>query len=431
MTIHVKDQYQPQREMTVAEANLELQTGRISTAAMVWKPGMEHWVPILSLPEFNPPVPPPVGPSFNDTDRIMSKKSDVTASSTLSAARNVYPIISRVLAFAGLLVAYTFVFLTSFAAAARGGETNTATLVGILIAIALFRRLTRKRSEIVLMREASISWAKHSLQSFFSAGWRWMLLYAGIGILAALSVETVKEVAATLGVTFGLIIITVPFSIDVPFRTYRRWNRNNLNAFPERNLAWSIFGLLGIPLFGIFLSAFVPPAFTNAFARAKKVQEMGAARALKNAAREEKNIQIVGNVLPYTLSVPKTWQSIKRESPYDLTLLKQHLMILVMAEKGRNVSTDQLTIQSLNELQEANRLVSSTDPEEVVIDGRIWNRMLVRLKISDEEVLSVCNVYSGPEGAFQVIGITKEPPFEEHLVELIDVMKTFRFLSTH
>jgi|GEM_PF-5936231 len=41
MTIHIKDQYQPDRELTVAQVNLELQQGTISAQAMAWQPGFE------------------------------------------------------------------------------------------------------------------------------------------------------------------------------------------------------------------------------------------------------------------------------------------------------------------------------------------------------------------------------------------------------
>jgi len=174
MTIHIKDQYQPQRELTVAQANLELQSGKISTAAMAWKPGMEQWAPILSLPEIQAPVPPPTIRNTTDigsASHFISFSTDQRSSSRPGEQGTAF---LRFLAGAGILLAYAIVVITCFSSSAGQRGTQAAPLLGAFVGIALFRRLTRKRSEAMAIKYPSNGWILHYARSFFSASWRWL-----------------------------------------------------------------------------------------------------------------------------------------------------------------------------------------------------------------------------------------------------------------
>jgi len=274
MTIHIKDQYQPQRELTVAQANLELQSGKISTTAMAWKPGMEQWAPILSLPEIQAPVPPPTILNAPDAGRAPHLISSSTDQSSTSRPGEQATAFLRFLAGAGILLAYAIVVVTCFSSSAGQKGTQTVPLLGAFVGIALFRRLTRKRSEAMAIKHPSSGWLLHYARSYFSASWRWLLLFFAIAFLAALSLETAEEMGAAAGRAIGMMIFTMLFAVDIPFRTFRRFRRESISSFPERHLAWGIFGGIMIPLSLVGLFAFMIPAFTGALAKGARVQEL-------------------------------------------------------------------------------------------------------------------------------------------------------------
>jgi len=58
-TIYVKDPYREQTTLTIQEANLLLQNGKLSTEAMAWQPGLPEWVPIFAIAGIDPIIPPP------------------------------------------------------------------------------------------------------------------------------------------------------------------------------------------------------------------------------------------------------------------------------------------------------------------------------------------------------------------------------------
>lgn len=430
MTIHIKDLYQPQRELTASQANRELQAGTISTDAMAWKPGMEQWVPILSLPEIQAPIPPQATPRVPAVDRAsnpgLPPRVEIPTSVPEAQTKPIIKILARV----GIALAFAIVAVTCFSSSVARGGAQSAPLLGAFVGIALFRRLTRKRSEAMAIRHPSNRWILHYIRSYYSAGWRWLLFFSAIALLAALSLETAEEMGTAAGRAIGVMIFTMIFSADIPFRTFRRSRRESFSTFPERYSAWAIFGGVVIPLFGIALFAFLPPALTNALDRANRAKSIVEERNHREAAANDDSLQFTGTEIPYMLSTPAAWTSVKRDSPFDLTLLNKGMMILVMAEKHNTLTTEELTKRSLDELRDTDRLISSTDPEKVEIDGRSWNQMLVHFTVDGEEVVSIYQVYGGEEGAFEVVGIVKSPPFKERLIELIDVMGTFRFNTT-
>lgn len=278
MTIHIKDQYQPHRELTVTQANLELQSGNISTAAMAWKPGMEKWAPILSLPEIQAPIPPqPISniPDTSITTNLSSSSKDKMSDSMPGAQGKAS---LRLLAGAGIVLAYAIVAVTCFSSSVGQGGTQSAPLLGAFAGIALFRRLTRKRSEAMVIKNPSSGWFFHYIRSYFSASWRWLLFFFAIAFLAALSLETAEEMGVAAGKAIGMMIFTMIFAADIPFRTFRRFRRESIATFPQRHLAWGIFGGIMIPVSIVVLFTFVIPAFTGAVARGKQVQDLSRER---------------------------------------------------------------------------------------------------------------------------------------------------------
>ena len=213
MTIHIIDQYQPQRELTVSQVNLELQNGTISPQAMAWKPGLQDWVPVLSLPEIQVPTPPQLPPNHATGLHSNLELNSTAGLSLPPTEKNKNPFLG-ILANIGISLTYIFLVVITYTVAVgiNSGEFNP--LLSVFLGTALFRRVIRKRSEVILLKNRSIGCMQHYFRSLLSASWRLACLFIGVAFLVCLS-------------------------LDIPFRTFRRFHRDSFSDFPKRQLAWA------------------------------------------------------------------------------------------------------------------------------------------------------------------------------------------------
>jgi len=216
MTIHIKDQYQPQREMTVAQVNLELQHGTISTQAMAWKPGLQDWVPVLSLPDIQAPVPPLLPVDMPSPPQVIQKPEHQSTAQTESSVTTSKWTVWGILASIGIALAYVILISTVFSAGLHPGKNEYGPLWAGICSIALFRRMLRMRSQAVILTKPQFKALSHYFLSYWSAFWRWLLVFIGIITLGCFSVETAGDAGGFFGSSIAFMTIGMFFAIDIP-----------------------------------------------------------------------------------------------------------------------------------------------------------------------------------------------------------------------
>lgn len=372
MTIYIIDKDQLQRKLTVAQVNQELQQGTISTQAMAWRPGMEAWAPVLSLPDIQAPLPPPLSP-----DRIVSlnatNKLDVaTMGESLSIAQNADHIFLKILSWAGLSWAYIFFVGICCPVILRrnGGESNIfALLCAALLGILLFRRTVRKRSELALIRNPSIEGWRHYFLSLVSAGWRWICLFIGIVFLASWLYGDFDKIVTTAERAIGLMIFIAVFSVDIPFRAFQKFHRESLSTFPKKRLAWGIFG--GVITSLVFIPLFFALIIFTYNSAGKKTEEAPRA-SVENAATtgaDKANQHVPNALIPEeqaqvdaALAEIKPAQSEFSLTPQELEVLKKvEAEAMQVYEQGEPIISD--SQEFVNSVSSASPVADSSPPE--------------------------------------------------------------------
>lgn len=207
-----------------------IRTGMLDKDESYWMEGMNQWAPILSLLENQATIPPPAPPLPNtlDTSKITPPVLTAKAEEQTSLPKPPGKTFLKILAGFGLFLGYVIVALAYFSITIGQGVIPYSPLIGTFVGIALFRRLTRKRSEAMVIKHPSSKWFVHYVKSYFSAGWRWLLFFLAIALLAAIPQENFEQVGWVAGIAAGMMIITMIFAADVPFRTLLRLRRQPL-----------------------------------------------------------------------------------------------------------------------------------------------------------------------------------------------------------
>lgn len=241
MKIHIKDQHHPQRELTVAQANLELQQGTISLQAMAWKPGLQDWVPILSLSGIQMPVPPSLSSERPPKSKLMSQQESQKIrqhEQLVSASKwNIWAILARM----GIVLAYVILFLSVFSSGLHRGKNEYTAVWAGLCSIALFRRMLRMRSRFIILQKPESKAFVHYFLSYWSAFWRWLLIFISIITIGCFTVESAGDAGAFIGASIAVMIISLLCAVDIPYRVYRSYLKHQGNGFKQHHAGWVIF----------------------------------------------------------------------------------------------------------------------------------------------------------------------------------------------
>lgn len=333
----------------------------------------------------------------------------------------------RALAVAGLFLGYLFLAMSAFASAVRQNGGEAAPVLAAFVGILLFRRLTRKRSEFLLLGNPSISAVPHYLRSFASAGLRWLGLFAVIAILAAFSMEVAEEKGAAVGRVVGVMVFTMLFAWDIPYRVFRRYCNDPSAAPKAGELPWAIFGAVAVVLAVVLGLVFGVPAVRNALTMGENVKESIQSRNGGDSAQQVDTRRVVGDFSKYSFDLPQGWDALKNQSVFDLALKKGPLSVGVIAEEEQAVDTAEVASHALEELRRKAQIIEETEPQRFYLDGKEWLQFMTLFNLRDKEFVSIYYVYSGPEGAFQVVGSTSTHPYKEGVKEMSRIMKTFQF----
>jgi S1-C subfamily serine protease len=147
----------------------------------------------------------------------------------------------------GVAIAYLTIFTTVSAYATRPASSDSAPTLAAFLSIAHFRRLLRLRSQAASEQALKSSLTKYYLASCWSALWRWVLIFIGLGVGAAILTDEPKAAAASIAV----MVIGSIFAPDVPYRVRKRYFNEGPSSFGERNLGWIVFLVVVVSMWAV------------------------------------------------------------------------------------------------------------------------------------------------------------------------------------
>lgn len=148
---------------------------------------------------------------------------------------------------AGVAIAYLTIFTTVSAFAARPASSESGLTLAAFLSIAIFRRLLRLRSQAAGEQAFRTGLVKFYLASYWSALWRWVLIFIGLGVGAAFLTDEPKAVAASAAV----MVIGCMFAPDVPYRVRKRYFNEGPSSFRDRNLGWIVFLVVVVSMWAV------------------------------------------------------------------------------------------------------------------------------------------------------------------------------------
>jgi tetratricopeptide (TPR) repeat protein len=178
----------------------------------------------------------------------------------------------KALSVTGVVLTYIFACLL-FISFVVTRDQNHNPLLGFLLGLILFRRISRLQSESVIINKQHINFFAYYIKALFIAFLKWLLYLTPVYIFAIIDAETASDASKNIGKFLSLYFCTIFFALDAPFWVWRKRKQFSDSGYPKKNMAWAIVGGIGLPLSLIYLFTFFIPVFQNSVQRAQSVAE--------------------------------------------------------------------------------------------------------------------------------------------------------------
>lgn len=155
-------------------------------------------------------------------------------------------------------------------------------------------------------------------------------------------------------------------------------------------------------------------------------------RALENMPRADATSahQVTGTKLPYKITMPAVWKTFWSKPDLDLGMHDgAGLYVGIVTDNSVGTAIDAVN-RTRERLKTKGRNVKFSELVPVQIDGRTWLRFTAQWQreISPlDEVHEQLNVYSGPEGVFEIVGWRGEAFHQRDEERLSEIAASFRF----